>query len=197
MPGRADTLHMTRDPALAAALRALPPATPAPDLWPELAQALAASRRAPRRHRRIALALAASVAALALLLPRTRLVQHEPALPATAAASTAPAGANADGLEEIASLHQRSQTLERWIAGVSAHAPQDGRNLMAAVELEDLIGLVDLQLGATRGPADALPLWRQRVALLEDLATVRAQAFAVAAHDTDASGLDGRPTLYN
>jgi hypothetical protein len=197
MPGRGDTLHMTHDPALASALRALPQAAPEPGLWPELAQALAASRRAPRRRRMAALALAASVAAVALLLPRTSLVEREPATPATAATSPTPAGADDSGVDEIASLHQRSQTLERWIAGVSAHAPQDGRNLMAAVELEDLIGLVDLQLGATRGPADALPLWRQRVALLEDLATVRAQAFAVAARNTDAPGLDGQAALYN
>jgi hypothetical protein len=197
MPGRGDTLHMTHDPALASALRALPQVAPEPDLWPELAQALAASRRAPRRRRMVALALAASVAAVALLLPRTSLVEREPATPATAAASVTPAGADDRGVDEIASLHQRSQTLERWIACVSAHAPQDGRNLMAAVELEDLIGLVDLQLGATRGPADALPLWRQRVALLEDLATVRAQAFAVAARNTDAPGLDGQAALYN
>jgi hypothetical protein len=188
---------MTHDPALTAALRALPQASPEPDLWPGLAQALASSRRAPRRHRVVALALAASVAAVALLLPRTSLLEREPATPATAAASAAPAGPDDRGEEEIASLHQRSQTLERWIAGVSANAPQDGRNLMAAVELEDLIGLVDLQLGATRGPADALPLWRQRVALLEDLATVRAQAFAVAARDPDAPGLDGQSALYN
>ena len=197
MPGRGDILHMTDDPALAAALRALPQAAPEPDLWPQLAQALAASRRAPRRRRMVALALAASVAAVALLLPRTSLVEREPATPATAATNATPAGADDPGVDEIASLHQRSQTLERWIAGVSAHAPQDGRNLMAAVELEDLIGLVDLQLGATRGPADALPLWRQRVALLEDLATVRAQAFAVAARNTDAPGLDGQAALYN
>ncbi len=53
---------------------------------------------------------------------------------------------------------------------------------MAAVEVEDLIGLVDVQLGATRGDADALPLWRQRVALLEDLATIRVNRYAIAAN---------------
>jgi len=81
---------------------------------------------------------------------------------------------------EIAQLHQRSQTLERWIAAVAARAPQDSRDLMAAVEVEDLIGLVDVQLGGAQGDADALPLWRQRVALLEDLATIRSNAFALA-----------------
>ena len=59
---------------------------------------------------------------------------------------------------------------------------------MAAVEVEDLIGLVDLQLGGAHAPTDALPLWRQRVALLEDLATIRGSAFAIAANDDGASG---------
>ena len=51
---------------------------------------------------------------------------------------------------------------------------------MAAVEVEDLIGLVDVQLGGARGDADALPLWRQRVALLEDLAAIRGNGLALA-----------------
>jgi hypothetical protein len=57
---------------------------------------------------------------------------------------------------------------------------------MAAVEVEDLIGLVDVQLGGARTDADALPLWRQRVALLEDLAAIRGNGAALAA-----SGADG------
>ena len=61
---------------------------------------------------------------------------------------------------------------------------------MAAVEVEDLIGLVDVQLGATRDRTDALPLWRQRVALLEDLATIRGSAFAIAASDVGTIGVD-------
>ena len=56
------------------------------------------------------------------------------------------------------------------------------RDLMAAVEVEDMIGLVDLQLEAARGDADALPLWRQRVGLLEDLATIRTSPYALAAN---------------
>jgi hypothetical protein len=61
---------------------------------------------------------------------------------------------------------------------------------MAAVEVEDLIGLVDLQLGGARAPTDALPLWRQRVALLEDLATIRGSAFAIAANDDGTAAVD-------
>ena len=60
-------------------------------------------------------------------------------------------------------------------------------HLMAAVEVEDLIGLIDVQLGAAHDRNDALPLWRQRVALLEDLATIRGSAYAIVANDTDPS----------
>ena len=93
--------------------------------------------------------------------------------PVASGHASAPANAAAPRQREPTNstqLHTRSQTLERWIAAVAAHAPQNSRDLMAAVEVEDLIGLVDVQLGAARDDADALPLWRQRVALLEDLA---------------------------
>jgi hypothetical protein len=140
-------------------------------------------------------ALAAALA-LALLLPRPA---SEPngstPIPSVAAepgdsagtAATAPEG------DELASLRQRSQSLERWIAAVSAHAAQDSRGLMAAVEVEDLIGLVDVQLNATRGCADALPLWRQRIALLEDLAMIRGSGVAMATND-DGSAF-GEPSM--
>ena len=72
---------------------------------------------------------------------------------------------------------------------MAARAPQDGRDLMAAVEVEDLIGLVDVQLGGTSGDADTLPLWRQRVALLEDLAAIRGNAFALAGNGTSAEAV--------
>ena len=55
---------------------------------------------------------------------------------------------------------------------------------MAAAELEDLVGLVDVQLSAARSASESLPLWRQRVALLEDLAAVRSEPFTLAAEST-------------
>jgi len=60
---------------------------------------------------------------------------------------------------------------------------------MAAVEVEDLIGLIDVQLGGVRGDADALPLWRQRVALLEDLAAIRGNAFTLAENGATADAV--------
>ncbi|HJT98297.1 MAG TPA: hypothetical protein VJ696_08270, partial [Rhodanobacteraceae bacterium] len=165
MHGRDLDIHPS-DAALAAALRALPESAPAPDLWPDLASALAARTR--RRRLRYAIPFAAAAAlAIALLLPR--LATREP-VPVPVASNTAPAPSvmtpAAAPVDELAALHKRSRTLERWIAAISARAPQDGRDLMAAVEVEDLIGLVDVQLGGAHGEADALPLWRQRVALL-------------------------------
>ena len=205
MPDRDHTLNPAADPSpLVAALRALPGATPQPDLWPLLAQSLA-RRHARIRHpyRRHALwllppALAAALA-LALLLPRSA---SEPSgstpVPSVATAPRAPtaAPALAPARDELASLRQRSQSLERWIAAVSAHAAQDSRDLMAAVEVEDLIGLVDVQLNATRDRADALPLWRQRIALLEDLAMIRGGGIAIAAND-DGSALGAPSMLVN
>lgn len=194
MPDRDGTLNMNPESSLAAALRGLPDAAAQPDLWPELARTLERRRR-PRVWRyAIPTALAAGLA-LALLLPRGGLqpTQPEPS-PALANTTSVPAAATqapapAAAPDELDNLHQRSQTLERWIAAVAARAPQDSRDLMAAVEVEDLIGFVDVQLGAAHSHDDALPLWRQRVALLEDLATIRGSAYAIAAND-DATSRD-------
>ncbi|WP_395682180.1 hypothetical protein [Dokdonella sp.] len=187
MHDRDRTLNIDADRTLGAALRALPDAAPQPDLWPELARALAAKRR-PRIWRYIVPAALAAGVLLALLLPRATtpppLANEPTATPSPA--TTAPTSAN----DELDALRTRSQTLERWVAAVAAHAPQNSSDLMAAVEVEDLIGLVDVQLGASRDRADALPLWRQRVALLEDLATIRGSAFAIAASDIDANAID-------
>jgi len=194
MAGRNDLDSRPSDNALAAALRALPESVPQPDLWPELARALD-ERRRPRRWRyAIPVAIAAALA-LAVLLPR--FLAHDVAAPRAPVVATAvpslPAS-EASASDELDALHKRSRTLERWIAAVAARAPQDARDLMAAVEVEDLIGLVDVQLGGSRGDVDALPLWRQRVALLEDLAAIRGNAFALAENGANA---DAPPTSLN
>lgn len=192
MSGRDALNERPNDAALAAALRALPDAAPTPDLWPELARSIEARRRRPW-HYVLPMALAAGIA-LALVLPK---LAHREALPAPAtpvANVTAPAAASPD---ELSQLHTRSQSLERWIAAVAARAPQDGRDLMAAVEVEDLIGLVDVQLGGAHTEADALPLWRQRVALLEDLAAIRGNGVALAANGADGEATQASLNLLN
>jgi hypothetical protein len=174
-----DSHGMNPSRSLADALRALPEAAPQADLWPQLAQSLAQRRRA--RAWRVALpaALAAGVA-LALLLPRVAergapIVALMPAATPTPTQDTSTTTAAAT-TNDVDTLRRRSHSLETWIAAVSAQAPQNGRDLMAAVEVEDLIGVVDVQLDATRNDAEALPLWKRRVDLLEDLATIRGAA---------------------
>ena len=168
--------------ALAEALRALPQSAPQPDLWPALARTL--ERRRPRAWRYAIPLAAAAAIALAVLLPKMttqdRVAPQSAPIASSAAPQTSTSTPDAPDTGELDALHARSRTLERWIAAVAARAPQDSRDLMAAVEVEDLIGLVDVQLGGAQGDADALPLWRQRVALLEDLATIRSNAFALA-----------------
>lgn len=186
----------SNEAALATALRALPESAPEPDLWRGIMDSVDAQRR--HRRWRYALPAIAAAIALALLLPRwlaqdVQAPQPTPLVsaPATETRATTPSVSAAD---EITNLNQRSRTLERWIAAVAARAPQDGRDLMAAVEVEDLIGLVDVQLGGARVDGDALPLWRQRVALLEDLAAIRGNAFALAENGADANAM---PTSFN
>jgi hypothetical protein len=181
------------DTPLAAALRALPESAPMPDLWPDLAKTLAERKRP--RWRRYAIPLAAA-AALAIALPVPKLTMHERVQAPVALTPAATPAPTADA-DELAALHERSSTLERWIAAVSARAPQDGRDLMAAVEIEDLIGLVDVQLGGTNGGADSLPLWRQRVALLEDLAAIRGNGVAFAATGARDDALPASFNLLN
>jgi len=191
MSGRDALNERPSDAALAAALRALPEAAPVPDLWPDLARSIDARRRRPWRYA-LPIALAAGIA-LALVLPKFATHEVTPSEPATPVAN---ASAPADDVE-LSQLHKRSQSLERWIAAVAARAPQDGRDLMAAVEVEDLIGLVDVQLGGARTDADALPLWRQRVALLEDLAAIRGNGVALAANGADGEAVPASFNLLN
>ncbi|MDZ4812134.1 MAG: hypothetical protein SGI99_05895, partial [Pseudomonadota bacterium] len=47
---------------------------------------------------------------------------------------------------------------------------------LASAELEDLIGLTDLQLGATETDSQAESLWQRRVSLMSRLAEVRTQS---------------------
>ena len=148
------------------ALRALPLAVPPHDLWPALERSLAPARR---RRWLVPTALAASFL-LGLVWMRT--VPREagdaagaPNMPVATATTASPS--------EIEQLRAQSHQLERWLAARPAQSALDAPTLMAAAEVEDLVGFVDVQLSAARDNAEALPLWRQRVALLEDLALIR------------------------
>jgi len=202
-PGDARTL---RD-----ALRALPALAPATSAWPQLAARLAEQRnganvaaigdRAVPARRRwfvpLALAAALVLAAVALQLRRPAPQSAQPVAAATVAPDRASSNANAanstkgtnvqeSARGQLAALQQRSQALERWLHETARSAtPLPGQDLAAAAEIEDMIGLVDVQLNAA--PRDAeLPLWGRRVALLEDLTALRYSSYSVAESGTAA-----------
>jgi hypothetical protein len=194
------------------ALRALPQVAPAQSAWPQLAAELAAQGRArdrvsPRRRYFVPAAIAAAillaVIAAPLLLqlrsPQPSALGAQPATVAQLAASSSTNAANttnatnpqtaADAGAQLAALQQRSQELEHWLRETNrAAAPLSGQDLAAATEIEDMIGMVDVQLGAQQSNG-GLPLWRHRVALLEDLTVLRYSSYSLAASGLDAKAL--------
>jgi hypothetical protein len=178
--------------SLAEAMRALPLATPDRDGWP----ALAARFAVPAAPRRLNLALPLALAAacvLAVLVAATMRPATPPTNAQAATVSLAPASLEGNSANvnksnmgnasiaqvqstddaPLAAAQLRSQALERWLRDTGAAAsPLRGQDLAAAAEIENLIGFVDVELAAPR-QTDALPLWQRRVALLEDLTTLR------------------------
>ncbi|MHB8448653.1 MAG: hypothetical protein ACYC9P_12100 [Rudaea sp.] len=182
---------------LGRALRTLPLAAPPDDGWAALTEQLRRSQQAPSRWRRYALpaALAAALAGAFVLsrAPQTPV----PATVARVAASSSTNGAATEQIHDaqnaanpgarLARLQQRSQALERWLRQTGRDAaPLQGQDLAAAAEIENLIGLVDVELAAPR-QTQALTLWRRRVGLLEDLAALRYSNYRLAAGGTTAA----------
>lgn len=173
------------------ALRALPLAAPPGDEWTLLRERLQPLPARPSAWRRYALpaALAAALAGAFFVLRAPR--PTAPATVAHAAASSSTNGAtsaqihNAQNVanhdERLAQLQQHSQALERWLRETGRDAsPLQGQDLAAAAEIENLIGLVDVELAAPR-QTRAQALWQRRVGLLEDLAALRYSSYRLAA----------------
>jgi hypothetical protein len=196
------------------ALRAQPQVAPVQSAWPQLAAQLAAKsaardRAALGRRQRyfipaalaagILLALIATPLLLHLRSPQPSGLTSQPATISQLAASSSTNAANtanatnpqsaADAGTQLAALQQRSRELEHWLHETNrAAAPLSGQDLAAATEIEDMIGMVDMQLGAQQSNG-GLPLWRHRVALLEDLTVLRYSSYSVAASGIDAKAL--------
>ncbi|MGE5167850.1 MAG: hypothetical protein ACM3KT_04460, partial [Deltaproteobacteria bacterium] len=113
-----------------------------------------------------------------------------PATIAHVAASSFTNGTEAESIHDaqqaadparLAQLQQRSQALERWLRETGRDAaPLQGQDLAAAAEIENLIGLVDVELAAPR-QVRAQALWQRRIGLLEDLAALRYSNYRLAA----------------
>ena len=177
MHDRLDHPRMNEDASLAAALRALPGSSPAPQVWSELAARIR-RRRAVRKTVWFTLP-AAFAAGIALTLAWPRLhVPTPPPAPARVVQAHRPAGA---GNADLAALQTSSRQWQAWVQDLDRDgAPLDGRQLAQAVALQDQIGLVDLQLSAARKPATLADLWQQRIALLQQLGLLHLQPYRLA-----------------
>ena len=156
MESRDDTLLKER-------LAALPLETPPAAAWATIRAKMEAAADPPRPRVRPApwwLALAAAISA-ATVLPV--LLREE--LPAPVSQPAASAASS-----ELASLMQRSQTLEREIRGLRETSPEVA-DLQYQWEsaIEGDLALVDV--GLTAGNSSDPALWRERVRLLEELRT--------------------------
>ena len=166
---------------LAAALRALPLAAPAQSEWPRLSEAFAARARRRRNTRWTAVFAVAAVLALAVGLGRLQLAERAPDV---ALATATPAQ------DETDALIARNQELQAMLRGFDMQsAPMDGEAALASARLEDLIAMLDVELGDAPAPVEAQALWQQRLVLLQELASVRQQGQAAVAQQGDGAGL--------
>lgn len=194
LPG-AGELNARAPMPLAEALRALPLAAPPESAWPRLAASLAQQVAHPRganaaRARRrylLPAALAAAVAAAFVATASLRVGHVANGRLQVAGGATATKlqtgassihdvanDANRTDAESLAAAQARSHALERWLRETGKDsAPQSAQDIAASAEIEDMIGMVDIELADRSEDNASLPLWRRRIALLEDLATLR------------------------
>jgi len=167
--------HPDHEPtALGTLLRALLDHAPDTGTW-ERIRARAVARRHRRRLLRTGLPLAMAASLLIALGLGYSLDTRRSASSAKSApvASVKPIVTN-NGMT-LAQLQGHSMRLEQWLSELRANgAPLQGRALASAVDLQDRIGLIDLQLDAPGAAGDRRALWRQRIRLLQDLAMLRA-----------------------
>ena len=149
---------------LGMALAALPMEVPEHSAWPAMAARLQARRRAPRRW---PMAIAAGLLAFALL-PRGWMGVQTPAGVATAGNDVVAQR------QQLAELISESARLQRIVDAAHDEGVSSGAAAAMGVSLEDSLRAVDAQLAAASAPAQQLPLWRQRVDLMRDVAALEA-----------------------
>jgi hypothetical protein len=160
--------------ALRDALRALPTLVPPVSALPRLQAQWAAERRRGTNARRPVLwALAAGITALAIGVFVVRQPADHAATPAPEVTASAETGAAADIRALMAQSVEWEKALRRF---EQQSIPMNAGSAMASAELEDLIGLTDLQLGAAADDREVASLWQRRVNLMSRLAEVRTQS---------------------
>lgn len=174
------------DARIARALGALPLATPPESRFAAIRAALAqdppsARRRAPADA--WWMALAAGIVALVVWQADPTDALHAPA--------------ELGALASVESLSMRSRATERRLHEARQQTRALGADqALLERELEGALELIDLQLARASAPEDALPLWRNRIRLLETLAELAeapsgsaafVTASPIAAHDPEAS----------
>jgi hypothetical protein len=194
------TPDSTAPKSLANALRDLAQVQPETSLWSALEASLLQRQKPARKGWSYTLpaALAASIALLALPFfwraanaPQGMNAMHSDVVLAVVRADPKVAAA----MTQNNVLRQQSQVLESWLSA-ARNSNSSARDLLASSEIEDMIGLVDVQLAASAAQTDALPLWRQRIALLQDLAALRYTGASLAANGVSGETLPASPTTW-
>jgi hypothetical protein len=148
-------------------LRALPLAQPRSDPWPAIRSRIVTSRR--RRVLALGGALAAAAIAFAMIAPA--MLQGR-----------ARSGMTPLDEVEVATLVQRSQSLEEKLLSLPEPETLNIGSADAIVQLEDQIALIDECLGEVAANPDSgralSVLWQTRVTLLEALTNLRNPVFA-------------------
>ncbi|MBL8297174.1 MAG: hypothetical protein JNN30_02395 [Rhodanobacteraceae bacterium] len=159
------------------------------------AQPRSTPRRTGLRRTWLAYGISAMLAVCAAVLLPTNQTENSQTTTAPGISSAhSSAGPDTTAADELTALRNESSRTEEWLRLLKAdETPLDGRSLMAATELEDMIGLVDLQLTAGDDAGnDMQALWRKRVELLRDLATVRT-TYSLAGTGIAANGTAAAP----
>jgi hypothetical protein len=150
------------DPRLREALRGLPTAEPRHSALPQLQARLARRKRQRALQRWLPLAAAAAIGVLALF-PLLRGGLPQPATPDDPGMDAA-----------TAALIAQNQVYESALRSAAfSGRPLSARSALAGAEIEDLIGMLDLELSAAPDADAAHALWQQRLALMQELASVR------------------------
>lgn len=195
-----NTPDSTTAKSLASALCGLAQVQPETSLWPTLAASLLQRQKPARKRWSYALpaALAASIVLLALALfwRAANTPQDTSATHSDIALNPTPSDPKSlDAMTQINALRQQSQVLEGWLSA-ARNSNSSARDLLASSEIEDMIGLVDVQLAASDKQTDTLPLWRQRIALLQDLAALRYTGASLAANGVSGETVPTSPTTW-